>query len=71
MELAQEKGTSSWLTTRPLKEHNFALHKRALYTMPLPSDMVGLSRMFPLIVPVEPPFLSNTNFLARVVVLQY
>ena len=31
MELAQVKGASSWLTTRPLKEHNFALHKRALH----------------------------------------
>ena len=31
MELAQEKGASSWLTTRPLKEHNFVLHKRALH----------------------------------------
>ena len=31
MELAQEKGASSWLTTRPLKEHHFVLHKRALH----------------------------------------
>ena len=27
MELAQEKGASVWLTTLPLQEHNFALHK--------------------------------------------
>ena len=30
IELAQEKGASSWLTTVPLKEHKFVLHKRAL-----------------------------------------
>ena len=29
MDLAQEKGASSWLTTLPLKEFNFALHKGA------------------------------------------
>ena len=29
MELAQEKGASSWLTSLPLKEFNFALHKGA------------------------------------------
>jgi hypothetical protein len=27
MELAQEKGASIWLTTLPLQEHNFTLHK--------------------------------------------
>ena len=27
IELAQEKDTSVWLTTLPLQEHNFALHK--------------------------------------------
>ena len=31
IELAQEKGASSWLTTVPLKEHKFVLHKRALH----------------------------------------
>ena len=29
MDLAQEKGASSWFTTLPLKEFNFALHKGA------------------------------------------
>ena len=29
MELAQEKGASSWLTTLPIKEHGYALHKGA------------------------------------------
>ena len=29
MGLAQERGASSWLTTRPIEEHGFALHKGA------------------------------------------
>ena len=29
MDLAQEKGSSSWLTALPLEEHNFTLHKGA------------------------------------------
>ena len=29
MELAQEKGASTWLTTLPIDEHGFALHKTA------------------------------------------
>ena len=29
MDLAQEKGASSWLTALPLEEHGFALHKSA------------------------------------------
>lgn len=29
MELAQEKGASSWLTTLPIEEHGYALHKGA------------------------------------------
>ena len=29
MELAMEKGASSWLTVLPLEEHHFALHKQA------------------------------------------
>ena len=29
MDLAKEKGASSWLTALPLEEHGFALHKRA------------------------------------------
>ena len=31
MDLAQEKGALSWLTTLPLKEFNFALHKGAFH----------------------------------------
>ena len=31
MELAQEKGASSWLTALPIKEFGFALHKRAFH----------------------------------------
>ena len=27
MELAQEKGASSWLTVLPIREHGFVLHK--------------------------------------------
>ena len=30
MDLVQEKGASSWLTTLPLEEHGFILHKSAL-----------------------------------------
>ena len=42
MELAQEKGTLSWLTTRPLKEHNFVLpDKRALHDALALRYMVG------------------------------
>ena len=29
MDLARERGSSSWLTTRPLEEHGFSLHKGA------------------------------------------
>ncbi len=29
MELAQERGASSWLTTIPIAEHGFCLHKGA------------------------------------------
>ena len=29
--LAQEKGASSWLTVKPLREHGFALHKSAFH----------------------------------------
>ena len=29
VEIAKEKGTSSWLTTLPIEEHGFALHKGA------------------------------------------
>lgn len=31
VDLATEKGSSSWLTTLPLEEHGFALHKRAFH----------------------------------------
>ena len=31
MELAKQKGASSWLTTLPLTEHGFALHKAAFH----------------------------------------
>ena len=31
MVLAQESGASSWLSTLPLKEYKFSLHKRALH----------------------------------------
>ena len=31
VELAKEKGASTWLTTLPLKEHGFSLHKAAFH----------------------------------------
>ena len=31
VQLAQEKGASSWLTVRPLQEHGFRLHKSAFH----------------------------------------
>ena len=31
MDLAQETGASNWLTTQPIQEHGFTLHKRAFY----------------------------------------
>ena len=31
MELAQEKGASSWLTALPIQEHGFTLHKSAFW----------------------------------------
>ena len=31
MELAKQKGASSWLTTLPLTEHSFTLHKAAFH----------------------------------------
>ena len=52
MDLAQEKGVSTWLTSLPIQEFGFTLHKRAfqdamaclLYTSPSPRDAT-LSRM--------------------------
>ena len=29
LELASEKGASAWLTTLPIEEHGFSLHKQA------------------------------------------
>ena len=51
MELAQEKGASTWFSTLPLKEHDFALHKGGfcdafftyLFFLPYPLSMVSLS----------------------------
>ncbi len=34
MELAQEKGASSWLTALPIEEFGFSLHKKALLRCP-------------------------------------
>jgi len=46
--LAQEKGTSSWLTALPIQEHGFSLHLKML----LLYDMAGCHSVHLLIVPV-------------------
>ena len=46
MTLAQEKGSSTWLTSLPLEEFGLALHKGAFI-------MVGSPPIYPPIVPVE------------------
>ena len=33
MELAQEKGSSNWLTSLPLQEHNFTSFQRCPFTL--------------------------------------
>ena len=43
MDLAQERGASSWLTSLPIQEFGFALHKRA-FQDPLPSVTTGFRR---------------------------
>ena len=42
MELAQEKGASTWLTALPIEEHGFALHKAAF------KDSLSLRYVWPL-----------------------
>ena len=51
MELAQEKGSSNWLTSLPLQEHNFTLHK--VSEMPFHSGMVGYHQIIHQIVLVD------------------
>ena len=57
--LACEKGSSSWLTALPLVDQGFALHKGALFVMPLAFAMAGSLNYFRLIVSVEGLCLWN------------
>jgi len=41
VQLALEKGASSWLTTLPVKEHGFSLHKTVFHDALLLCNMVG------------------------------
>ena len=53
MEMAQEKDASVSLTTLPLQEHNFALHKGQFIEMLLHSGMAGALMEWPSNVPAE------------------
>ena len=54
--LAQEKGTSSWLTALPVQAHGFFLHKTA-FRDALAYDMVGFPPVYLLTVHVVKRFL--------------
>ena len=60
MALAQEKGASSWLTTIPLEEFGFTLHKGAFRD----ADMAGNQPMCLQIAPAVPCSLLNMLYLA-------
>ena len=64
MELAREKGASSWLTTLPLSEYGFALHKGTFqdtmalhygWTPKMPRVSVNVAKSFPLSMPSPVP----------------
>ena len=54
MDLARERGSSSWLTARPLEEHGFSLHKGAFV------EICGPPPKHPAAVRVEPTSLLST-----------
>ena len=64
MELSQEKGASTWLTTLPIDEHGFALHKAAFRTA-FHSDMVGCFRIHHLTAVVDSHLALNTHSLVK------
>ena len=41
IQLAEEKGAPSWLSSMPIHEHGFSLHKGAFRDMHSPSDTDG------------------------------
>ena len=57
MELSQEKGASTWLTSLPIDDHGFALHKSA-FTL---SGMAGHCRIHLLTVLVAIHSASNMH----------
>ena len=60
MDLAQEKGSSSWLTSLPIHEFGFALHKiRVPFMMLWPFVTTGLLSTPPLPVPADKIFQLN------------
>ena len=64
MDLAQEKGASSWLTALSPEEHGFTLHKSA-FRDAMASGMVGFLHKFHLIVCGVNPSLCNMHSHAR------
>ena len=69
MDLAQEMGASSWLTSLPLEEFGFSLHKGAL-GMPLPCGMADIPHTPPPAVHVAPTFQWNMPYHVPKVVSQ-
>ena len=56
MDLAQVKGASTWLTSLPIQEFGFALHKCAFQDMPWLFATTGNHCEFPLLVIVAQSF---------------
>ena len=61
VDLAKEKGSSTWLTALPLAEHGFAPTKGPFTTLS-PSGMAGPHRRCPQCAPVEASSQWNTPY---------
>jgi len=63
MDLAQERGASTWLTTQPIQEFGFTLHNfRVPSKMPWLFATTGKFLVSPLLVPVVQNSRSNTLY---------
>ena len=61
MDLAQEKGSSSWLTSLPIREFGFSLHRGAFLDALAHSVIIGNRLIFQLIVHVVLNFQSSMH----------
>ena len=59
MDLAQERGASTWLTTQPVQEFGFTLHKSAFQDAPALRYNWQIPRVSPILVPVVQNSQSN------------